>query len=139
TIQIESETARREVALSDVTHLRNAEQQRAYERLLAPGLTELWKGSMNFGFAGTQGNARTRTLTTSASATRATDVGKTKVYFNAVNASALIEGLTAATARAVRGGWSYSRNVTTNLFVNTFNDYEFDRFQLLDLRVVAGG
>jgi len=39
----------------------------------------------------------------------------------------------------VRGGIGYNHNVNPRLFVNVFNDYEFDKFQNLDLRFVLGG
>jgi hypothetical protein len=42
-------------------------------------------------------------------------------------------------ADAVRGGWSYDRNVGRRAFINLFNDYEYDAFQALDLRFVIGG
>ena len=35
----------------------------------------------------------------------------------------------------MRGGWAHNRNVSSKLFVTGFNDYEFDDFQSLDLRV----
>src|SRR5258706_587075 len=46
---------------------------------------------------------------------------------------------TTTTARAVRGGIGYDHNVSPRLFVSAFNADEFDRFQNLDLRFVAGG
>src|SRR5262249_32594101 len=60
------------------------------------------------------------------------------VHFNAVSASALVGGVNSSTARAVRGGWAYQRNIRTKVFANVFNDYEYDRFQALDLRFVLG-
>jgi putative salt-induced outer membrane protein YdiY len=138
-VEIEVAGARREVALTEITGMRDAAEQRAYERLLEPGLGQLWAGAATLGFAGTQGNAKTRTLTSSFTAARVTDSDKTNIYFNAVRASAVLAGLSAKTAQAVRGGWGYSRNLSSRIFVNGFNDYEYDRFQNLDLRVVLGG
>ena len=48
---------------------------------------------------------------------------KISLDFNLIKASALINGQTAS----------------PRLFVNFFNDYEYDRFQNLDLRFVIGG
>ena len=48
-------------------------------------------------------------------------------------------GKDSATAQAVRGGIRYDRNVSPRFFVSTFNDYEYDKFQSLDLRFAAGG
>jgi hypothetical protein len=137
-VEIEAAGVRREVALSEITTMRDVSEQRAYERLLAPGFGQLWAGAATLGFAGTQGNAETQTLTTSVNAARVTTNDKTTVYFNAIRASAFIDGISARTAQAVRGGWGYSHNVSPRLFVNGFNDYEYDRFQFLDLRVVLG-
>jgi hypothetical protein len=50
----------------------------------------------------------------------------------------VIAGRKETTARAVRGGWAYNRNLTPRLFWNLFNDYEYDQFQSLDLRIVVG-
>ncbi len=124
---------------ADVVTIRNADEQRAYERLLRPGWGELWAGTATIGFAGTQGNAQTRTFTVGLNAARTTKTDKASLYFNAVKASASINGVNAETAQAVRGGWVYNRTVSSRLFVNTFNDYEYDRFQDLDLRFVLGG
>ncbi len=137
--RIELKEPRQTLAAADIVAIRDAEEQAAYERLLDPPITRLWAGTATVGFAGTQGNAETRTFTVALNASRATRNDKTTVHFSAVKASALIGGVNADTAQAVRGGWGYNRNVASRLFVNTFNDYEYDRFQDLDLRFVLGG
>lgn len=133
------EVEQKSAPLADVSAIRNADAQRAYERLLNPGLRDLWAGFFDLGFAFTRGNARTSTLTNTFNAARVTNTDKLNVYFNQVYARATLDGKTAATAQAVRGGWGYNRNVRPRLFVTGFNDYEFDRFQNLDLRFVLGG
>jgi putative salt-induced outer membrane protein YdiY len=127
------------VAPADVATLRDADEQRAYERLLNPGWDQLGAGTASVGFAGTSGNAKTLTFTTGVNAARVTKTDKTSLYFNAIKASALVDGKSAGTAQAVRGGIGYDHNVSPRLFVNVFNDYEYDRFQNLDLRFVLGG
>lgn len=72
-------------------------------------------------------------------AARTTDSDKTRLYINAVKAAAVIKRVSADTAQAVRGGWGYHRTVSSRPFLNTFNDYEHDRFQDFDLRFVLGG
>jgi hypothetical protein len=128
----------RTIAIADVQAIRDNTEQEAYGRLLNPSLLQLWAGTANLGFAGASGNARTRTLTIAANAARITNTDKSSLYFNAVSASALANGVNADTARAVRGGWAYQRDLSKRVFANVFNDYEFDRFQSLDLRVVVG-
>ena len=127
------------VTPAEVLTIRDPEEQKAYERLLRPGWGQLWAGTASVGFAGTAGNARTLTFTTGINAARATRTDKTSVYFNIIKASALVNGTSADTAQAVRGGISYDHNVSRRMFVNVFNDWEYDRFQNLDLRFVLGG
>jgi hypothetical protein len=125
--------------LAEVKTLRNDAEQKAYERLLSPGLLQLWNVAGSLGFAGASGNAKTLTFTTSANAARATRTDKVTLSFSAIKASAMVNRVSAATAQAVRGGVEYNRNIGDRVFVNTFNNYEYDRFQNLDLRFTLGG
>lgn len=134
-IQVGSQT----LAPQDVKTLRNDDAQKAYERLLNPGLLDLWTVTGSLNLAGTKGNAETSTLTTPFSFVRASNTTRTTAYFNSIRSSATINGVDAQTARAVRGGWGYSRNIRPKIFGNMFNDFEYDKFQSLDLRVVIGG
>ena len=127
------------VAQKDIVALRNADEQKAYLRLLNPRWLDLWLISGNIGIAGTAGNATTRTFTTPVNLVRATRNDKSTMYFNFIKSSATFGGVSADTAQAVRGGLSYSRNLRPKLFATAFNDYEYDRFQNLDLRAVLGG
>jgi putative salt-induced outer membrane protein YdiY len=129
----------RGVAVEDILTLRNASEQRAYERMRHPGLMDLWAGTATLGLAGTQGNAQTRSFTLTMNAMRRTNGDTTKVYLNLVKASAVVGGENQDTAEAVRGGWSHSRTFARRVSADFFNDYEYDRFQNLDLRFVAGG
>ncbi len=137
-LEIAEETARRGITLADISALRDAAEQRTYERLLQPSWTQLWAGTATLGLAGAKGNAETSTLSTGLNAARVTRVDKTAVYMNAIRASALLAPDSVATARAIRGGWGYTRNLTERISFNLFNDYEYDRFQDLDLRFVLG-
>lgn len=132
------EIAGQKLPVGDVTAIRNGDEQKAFERLQAPGWGQLWAGTGTVGWAGSAGNAKTLTFTTGVKATRATMHDKATVYFNSIKASALIGSRSAGTAEAVRGGFGYDHNFSPRLFVSTFNDYEYDKFQNLDLRFVAG-
>ena len=68
-----------------------------------------------------------------------TNTDKTSIYFNAIKASALLNGKNADTAQALRGGVAYDHNLRPRLFATVFNDYEYDKFQNLDLRFILGG
>jgi putative salt-induced outer membrane protein YdiY len=126
------------VAPSDVVALRNAAEQKAYERFLRPGLLDLWAITGSLNIAGIKGNAEASTLTTPINFVRASSSSRTTAYFNSIRSSATLNGVSARTAQAIRGGWAYNRNLTKRFLFNGFNDYEYDRFQALDLRVVLG-
>lgn len=138
-VEVTTKDAKLSLAPAEVATIRDDAGQKAYERLLKPGWGQLWAGTGSVGLAGVTGNARTLTLTTGINAARITNTGKTTLYFNTIKASALVDGKNAATAQAVRGGIGYDHNVNPRLFLNVFNDYEFDKFQNLDLRFVLGG
>jgi putative salt-induced outer membrane protein YdiY len=138
-VAVAARDTKAEVPPGEITSIRNADEERAYERLLRPGWGQLWAGTASLGFAGTSGNAKTLTFTTGVNAARVTNTDKTSLYFNAIKASALVNGTSAGTAQAVRGGIAYDHNVTPRLFISVFNDYEYDKFQNLDLRFVLGG
>jgi hypothetical protein len=129
-----------EAAPVDVQAMRNADEQKNYERLLHPGLLQLWTATSTLGFAGTAGNAKTTTFTTGFNAARITRTDKIALSFSTIEASALVNGQSDETAAAVRGGIAYDHNVNgSRLFLSGFNNYEYDRFQNLDLRAVFGG
>jgi hypothetical protein len=58
--------------------------------------------------------------------------------FNQIRGTARVNGVTSTIASALRGGWTYNRDLTPRAFVSTLNQYEHDGFQNLDLRFVAG-
>jgi putative salt-induced outer membrane protein YdiY len=138
-IQVAAPGGPRVVPPNEIVALRNDAEQRTYDRFLHPGLLDLWTITGSLNLAGTKGNAKTFTLTTPIQFLRASNSSRTTAYFNAIRSSATINGVSAQTASAVRGGWGYSRNLTKKLFATAFNDYEYDKFQSLDLRVVLGG
>ena len=119
--------------------LRNAVEEATYERMRHPSWLRLWVIAGNLSLAGTSGNSTNRTFAIPVTAVRATNNDKTNLYFNFISASSTLNKVDSLTARAARGGLSYNRNISKRMFVNVFNDYEYDRFQDLDLRVVAGG
>ncbi len=127
------------VAPAEIAAIRDNSEESAYERLLNPGLFQLWTGNATLGLAGTAGNAVTSTFTFGVNTSRITRHDKIGLYFNSVKSSATVNHVSAGTAQAIRGGWKYDRKFGSRMEVNTFNDYEYDRFQSLDLRFVIGG
>jgi hypothetical protein len=138
-VEITAVDSRQDSQLADLLAIRSNDEQIAYERLLNPSWTELWAGSATLGWAGTLGNAQALTFTTGFNAARVTKADKTYVHLNAIRSSASVDGVSEATAQAVRGGWAYGRNIGERFTWNAFNDYEYDRFQNLNLRFVGGG
>lgn len=138
TLEVTTATATRTAPLAQIGALRNPAEQRTWERLQHPTLLELWTGFFDTGFALARGNARTDTLTTAFNASRVTRKDKLTLTFNQIYGTARAKGVTSTIANAVRGGWSYDRNVSERLFATVMNDYEHDSFLDLDLRFVAG-
>lgn len=124
---------------AQIRALRNDAEQAAYERMLHPGIFDLWTITGSIGIAGTKGNAETSTITTPINFVRASNTSRTSAYFNLIRSTATVDGVSAQTAKAIRGGWAFSRNLTGRIFANAFNDFEYDKFQSLDLRSVIGG
>ena len=114
-VEVVARDVKLDVPPGEVMSIRDADEQRAYERLLRPGWGQLWAGTASIGFAGTSGNARTVTFTTGVNAARVTNTDKASLYFNAIKASALVNGRSAGTAQAVRGGLSDHRQFDPTL------------------------
>lgn len=127
------------VAPSDIVTLRDDTEQAAFDRLQHPGWSELWAGTAALGLAGTAGNAEALTFTVGVNAARTTNTDATKLYFNTIKASALVSGQHSDTAQAIHAGWAYNHNLSPRLFAGVFNDYDYDKFQNLNLRFTAGG
>jgi putative salt-induced outer membrane protein YdiY len=138
TAEVTTDQAKMNLATADLAAMRNDDEEKAYQRLLKPGWTQLWAGTGTIGFAGASGNAQTATFTAGLNADRVTKTDKTSLFFSLIRASATLDN-ERQDADAVRGGISYDHNVNRKLFFNVFNDYEYDRFQDLDLRFVLGG
>jgi putative salt-induced outer membrane protein YdiY len=140
TLEVVAPSSRATMAMSQVGAIRNADEQKAWEKVQNPGLLSLWNGFADLGISFTRGNSLASTVATGMNATRPTRTDKTSVYFNQIYSKGrLADGTTAATSKAIRGGWAYNRNLGPRLFANFFNDYEYDAFQSLDLRFVLGG
>ncbi len=138
-IAIDAPGAARSLSAAEIVALRNDKEQAAHERLLRPGWLDLWTVTGSLNLAGTRGNAATSTLTTPVNFLRVSNSSRTTAYFNAIRSRATVNNVSTETAKAIRGGWGYGRNLARRVLINTFNDYEYDEFQSLDLRVVLGG
>jgi hypothetical protein len=138
-IQVAAPGAPQAVDPKDVITLRDDAEEKTYQKYLHPRLLDLWTITGSLNLAGTKGNSDTSTLTTPLNFVRASNTTRTTAYFNSISSSATINGVNAQTAKAIRGGWGYNRNLTKKIFLNAFNDFEYDKFQSLDLGVTVGG
>ncbi len=138
-IEIAAKDTKLSLDPGDIAAIRNDDEEKAFERLQHPGWGQLWAGTASLSLAGASGNAETLTFNTSVNAARVTNTDKTSLYFNDIKASALVNGKDSQTANAVSGGIAYEHNVSARLFINVFNDWQYDKFQGLDLRYVFGG
>lgn len=139
TLAVATAAGEKTAALTAVTAVRDDAEEHNFERLQHPGILELWTGAYNAGLALARGNARTATLTNAFAASRVTLKDKITVHFNEIYATALVNGVNAATASSLSGGWQYNRDLNPRLFVAATNEYDHDRFQSLNLRAVFGG
>lgn len=127
----------------EIVSIRSQAEQTAFEteaeRLRNPGLTDLWTGFVDVGFAATQGNADTQTFTVSTRADRETTRDKISAYYTSIFASNDTTGDRLTTANSKRGGVTYDVNINPKWFGWGAFDLEFDEFQNLDLRFVPAG
>ena len=64
-VEVVTSGAKLSLAPAEVAAIRDDAEQKAYDRMLKPGWGQLWAGAGSIGFAGTSGNSRTLTFTTS--------------------------------------------------------------------------
>ena len=102
-------------------------------------LAQAWSGFVDTGLSLTRGNSKTTTYALGANADRTTERDKVTVYAVSLFAKSTIAGVSADTAKAVRGGLRYDFNLSRQTFAFAFTDLEYDKFQQLDLRNVLGG
>jgi hypothetical protein len=55
-LEVSSQTAKESIAISQVGTIRNADEQKAYERLQHPGILSLWTGYSDLGVSFARGN-----------------------------------------------------------------------------------
>jgi len=128
------------VTKSDVTALRNDQEQQAYEKGLHPTLLQGWTGGANVGFALTRGNSETKNLALAFTADRKTGHDDITMYANSVYATNDAAGaIPPVTANTIQAGARYARNFTKGLFGYGSADFQTDALQALNLRSILGG
>jgi len=131
------------VARGAIQSMRSSEEQTAYQkeidRYRNPRLVDLWAGTLDVGFATSQGNVKTSSFVLNGAASRATSRDKIAVYYTSLFASSNASGKNITTANAKRGGIAYNLNLDQKWFVFGSTDLESDKFQSLDLRFTPAG
>jgi putative salt-induced outer membrane protein YdiY len=127
----------RPVPPSDLTALRTAAAQQAYEASLRPNFLHGWIGAANLSLAVTGGNSETTSIGTGVNLSRPTQTDKTALYFNTVYTHDNVQGITIADTTTA--GLRYDHNLNPKLFGFGTLDFDRDALQDLDLRTVVGG
>jgi len=125
------------VPAADLTTLRTAAAQQAYEASIRPNFLHGWIGAANLSLAVTSGNSETTTIGTGVNFSRPTSTDKTALYFNTVYSHDNVQGIT--TADTTNAGLRYDHNINPKLFGFGTLDFNRNGLQDLDLRSVVGG
>jgi putative salt-induced outer membrane protein len=127
-----------EVALADVTLIRNDDEEAAYQKSLHPGLYHGWTGGANVGFSIARGNSETENLALAFNAIHTTLHDKITLYANSIYT---VNNLATpdTVANLTQGGFRYDRNFDGKMFVFGAADYTANALQYLDLRQVYSG
>jgi putative salt-induced outer membrane protein YdiY len=137
------DAGRVELAKSDVTTMRNADEQAAWQkeqdRYANPSVLDLWTGSADFGIAMTTGNSATTTTTAGLDLARVTRRDKTTVFYRQVSATDRNVAPSRKIANAKRAGVQYDLKLSDRAYVFGFSNFDFDEFLRLDLRFAPGG
>jgi hypothetical protein len=126
------------LAAADVTTLRSAADEAAYEASLHPGWGQAWGGGANVSLALARGNANTSTFGAGVTAVRPTRTDKTSLYANTLY-SKNGNATPSTSANATGGGLRYDHNLNPKLFAFGTGDFYSDALQQLDLRATLGG
>ena len=124
------------VPTPQLSALRTAAAETAYEASIRPNFLHGWTGAANVSLAITGGNSETTSVGTGLNLVRATSTDKTVLYFNDVYSHDSVAGLT--TADSTNAGARYDHNVNPRLFGFVGADFMSNALQNLDLRGVYG-
>ena len=125
------------VPTPQLSTLRTAAAETAYEASIRPNFLHGWTGAANVSLAITGGNSETTSVGTGVNLVRATSTDKTALYFNDVYSHDSVAGLT--TADSTNAGLRYDHNVNKKLFVFGTTDFNVNGLQDLNLRTILGG
>jgi len=125
-----------------VRAIRSEEEQHAFlsrPAAKAPGLLDLWGGSLDTAISVTRGNADTKTLNLGVRAARTSPRDNMRLYVMSIFSDSSVDGRSTHITEAIRSGSRYEINFSRRFFTFAFTDVEHDQFQGLDSRFVGGG
>lgn len=109
------------------------------KRIQDSRLMDFWSGTIDAGFSLTTGNSDTRTFTAGLRGIRETAKHKFTVYTNVLQVSNLSSGKRVKTAQSVWSGVRQDININKKWFAYGAGDFEYNKPQKLNTRLVLGG
>lgn len=127
-----------EAATSDVTTIRNDDEQKSFDQKQHPGLLHGWNGGLDLGFSVARGNSEVKSLSLAFNAAHASVNDKFTVYWNTLDTT---NDLTtpSTVANLVQAGLRYEHNLNARTFAFVGGDLMSNALQDLDLRQIYGG
>lgn len=127
-----------DVPESDITVIRNDDEETAWEKSQHPGLLHGWTGGANVGFSLARGNSETENLALAFNAVHTSANDKWTLYATSINTKNDL-ATPSTVASLETGGLRYDHNLSSRAFVFAAADYMANALQLLDLRSVYSG
>ena len=137
-IQVAAKSGTVEGSTGDLTVMRNAAEQSAYEQKLHPGLMHGWEGGVNVGFSIARGNSETENLAFAFNADHPTEHDKITLYASSINTTNNLAS-PSTVAALTQGGLRYDHDLTPKIFAFGAADFMANALQFLDLRQVYTG
>jgi len=127
-----------EVAMGDVTILRNDAEQAAFDKSEHPGLKHGWTGGATVGFSVARGNSETENLALAFNAVHTTASDKITLYANSIDTTNNL-ATPSTVASLEQGGFRYDHNLNPILFAFGAADFTANALQYLDLLAIYSG
>ena len=121
------------------TLVEQAKFEAEQKRIQDSRLMDFWSGAIDAGFSLTTGNSDTRTFTFGMRGIRETAKHKFTVYTNVLQVSSLSSGKRTTTAQSVWSGVRQDININRKWFAYGAGDFEYNKPQKLNTRLVLGG
>lgn len=128
-----------ELSKSEITILRNAQQQAVEDRLAKPRLRDLWTGSADFGLSLSSGNAAITAINAGGDLARNTRHDRTAFFYRQISTTDRSVSPVRKLVNAKRAGAEYIYHLTSRLSALGIAYFDFDERLRLDLRATTAG